>query len=71
MNMEAIAKRTRSEAIMQVKDAMTADPACVTPDTTLEQVARLMVERDCGAILVVDDLSARRVVGIATDRDIV
>ena len=56
---------------MQAKDVMTADPACVTPDTTLEQVARLMVKRDCGAILVVDDLSSRRVVGIVTDRDIV
>ncbi len=55
---------------MQVKDVMTVDPACVTPDTTLEQVACLMVERDCGAILVVDDLSTRRVVGIVTDRDI-
>ena len=55
---------------MQVKDLMTFDPACVTPDTTLERVARMMVEHDCGAILVVKDLSARRVVGIVTDRDI-
>jgi CBS domain-containing protein len=69
--MEAIAQPTRSEVVMQVKDVMTADPACVTPDTTLERVAQLMVERGCGAILVVDDLSAKRVVGIATDRDIV
>jgi CBS domain-containing protein len=55
---------------MQVKDVMTVDPTCVAPDTTLERVARLMVEHDCGAILVVEDLSARRVVGIVTDRDI-
>ena len=39
---------------MQAKDIMTADPACVTPDTTLERAATLMAERDCGAILVVD-----------------
>lgn len=71
MNMEAITTSTRSEVVLQVKDVMTPDPACVTPDTTLERVATLMVERDCGAILVVDNLSARRVVGIVTDRDIV
>ncbi|MDZ4782118.1 MAG: CBS domain-containing protein [Planctomycetia bacterium] len=56
---------------MQVKDVMTVDPVCVTPDTTLSQVATLMVESNCGAILVVDDLSTKRVVGIVTDRDIV
>ncbi len=71
MNMESIATTLRSEAILQAKDIMTADPACVTPDTTLERAATLMAERDCGAILVVDDLSAKRVVGIVTDRDIV
>ena len=40
---------------MQVKDIMTRDPACCTPDTDLQEVAGLMVEHDCGGIPVVDD----------------
>jgi CBS domain-containing protein len=55
---------------MQVKDIMTRDPACCTPDTNLQEVARLMVERDCGGIPVVDDRQNMKPVGIVTDRDI-
>jgi CBS domain-containing protein len=50
---------------------MTADPTCCTPDTSLEAIARLMVDLDCGAIPVVGDLAARLPVGMITDRDIV
>ncbi len=56
---------------MPVRDIMTRDPACCTPDTDLEDVARLMVEHDCGAIPVVDSQASRRLLGIVTDRDIV
>jgi CBS domain-containing protein len=56
---------------MKVKEIMTVDPACCTPDTTLEQIALMMVERDCGQIPVVDDERARRLIGVITDRDIV
>jgi len=56
---------------MQARDAMTKDPVCCTLDATIAQVARMMVDRDCGAIPVVDDLVARRPIGIITDRDIV
>src|SRR4030095_990602 len=55
---------------MQVKDIMTKDPACCTPDTNLQEVARMMVERDCGGIPVVDDRQSMKPAGIATDRDI-
>jgi tellurite resistance protein TerC len=51
------------------KDVMTADPVCCTPATPLDQVARLMVRHDCGEIPVID--SARRPLGVVTDRDIV
>ena len=53
---------------MLVKELMSPDPAFCTPQTTLHDVARLMVENDCGAIPVCD---GQHVVGIVTDRDIV
>jgi CBS domain-containing protein len=56
---------------MQVKELMTRDPALCTRETALSEVARAMVEHDCGAIPVVDDLGRKRLVGIVTDRDIV
>ena len=51
------------------RDVMTADPACCSPATTLDQVARMMVLNDCGEIPVID--SANRPIGVITDRDIV
>ena len=53
----------------KVRDIMTKSPIHSTRGTTLHDVARLMVERDCGEIPVVDDL--RRPIGVITDRDIV
>jgi CBS domain-containing protein len=51
------------------RDVMTPDPACCTPDTTLDEVAKLMVARNCGEIPVLDPSS--RLIGVVTDRDIV
>jgi CBS domain-containing protein len=51
------------------RDVMTPDPACCTPRTTLDQVARLMVHNDCGEIPVVD--ATDQPIGVITDRDIV
>lgn len=53
---------------MQVKDIMTDNPLCCTPDTSLRDVARMMVDCDCGEIPVVD--TAQRPIGVVTDRDI-
>ena len=55
---------------MQVKDIMTKNPACCTPDTNLQEVARLMVELDCGESPVVQSNQSMKVVGVITDRDI-
>ena len=55
---------------MKVKSIMTSNPACCTPDTSLRDVARLMVEHDCGEIPVVESLASMRPVGVITDRDI-
>lgn len=51
------------------RDVMTPDPACCTSNMTLDQVAKLMVQNDCGEIPVVD--TADHPIGVITDRDIV
>jgi CBS domain-containing protein len=55
---------------MQVKDVMTPDPACCTPDSTLRRAAEMMVEYDCGEIPVVMNVASMLPVGVITDRDI-
>jgi len=56
---------------MTVKELMSEDVACCTPDTSLCDVASLMVDHDCGAIPVVESASNRKLVGLLTDRDII
>lgn len=56
---------------MQIKEIMTENPACCTPQSRLEDAARLMVDFDCGEIPVVDDFTTGVPVGVITDRDIV
>ena len=56
---------------MQVKEVMTANPACCTPETPLPEVARMMVDNDCGEIPVVENKQSKIPVGVVTDRDIV
>jgi CBS domain-containing protein len=55
---------------MEVKDVMTPDPTCCTPDSTLQRVAEMMVENDCGEIPVVENVTSMLPVGVITDRDI-
>ena len=64
--------RLSKEDIVKVRDIMNDNPICCLPDTGLQEVAEMMVEYDCGAIPVVDDpSSARPLLGVITDRDIV
>jgi CBS domain-containing protein len=55
---------------MNVKEIMSNDPACCTRETSLQDIAILMVEHDCGEIPVVDNMQSKRPVGVVTDRDI-
>jgi CBS domain-containing protein len=48
---------------------MTPDPACCLMDTPIDQVARMMIQHDCGEIPVIDNFN--RPIGVVTDRDIV
>lgn len=56
---------------MQVKDVMTTDPACCTSETGLQEVAKMMIDHDCGEIPVVEDKENKMPIGVITDRDIV
>lgn len=53
---------------MNVDYVMTCNVASCGPDSTLESVAMMMWDTDCGSIAVVDE--ARKPIGIITDRDI-
>jgi CBS domain-containing protein len=55
---------------VRIKDIMTPDPACCTPDSTAREAAGLMRDCDCGAIPVVDPREGRRPTGMVTDRDL-
>lgn len=54
---------------MRVKELMTTSVTCVKPDTSIEQVAKQMKQKNVGSIPVCDDRG--QVLGIITDRDIV
>lgn len=55
---------------MKINQIMTKTPACCLPETSLRDVAHLMLENDCGAIPVVDNFETNKPIGIITDRDI-
>lgn len=55
---------------MLVREVMSDNPACCTPDSSLQEVAQMMIENDCGCIPVVDNQSNKKPVGTITDRDI-
>jgi CBS domain-containing protein len=55
---------------MHVENMMTSDVACCTPETSLQEVAEMMRDCDCGAIPVVAAEDDRHLVGMVTDRDI-
>lgn len=56
---------------MNIDQVMSRNPACCTPATSLETVAKMMVENDCGEIPVVGDDKTMKPIGVITDRDIV
>ena len=51
------------------REIMTPAPQCCSGETLLNDVAKLMVEADCGEIPVTD--ASNRLIGVITDRDIV
>ncbi|QQS42966.1 MAG: CBS domain-containing protein [Acidobacteriota bacterium] len=56
---------------MDIKNLMTRDPARCTLETSLHDVAQLMIDNDCGCIPVVENDESKTPIGMITDRDIV
>ena len=54
---------------MKVQEIMSAKPVCCAPDTSIREVAEMMVSEDVGEIPVCDDEG--KPLGVVTDRDIV
>ena len=50
-----------------VQDAMTSTPTAITPDTTVQEAARLMKMEDVGSLPIVED---GRLTCVITDRDL-
>lgn len=55
---------------MIAQTVMTENPACCTVTTPLRDVAKMMIEFDCGEIPVIAGNGSRKPVGVVTDRDI-
>ena len=55
---------------MKAKEIMSKTPSVVTPDTSVQEAARMMQTEDVGVLPVVDSQGSRRLVGLITDRDI-
>ena len=54
----------------KTKDIMTTNPACCTPENSVEEAAQMMVKHDCGEIPVVESKDNPKLIGVITDRDI-
>ncbi|MEX2540045.1 MAG: CBS domain-containing protein [Actinomycetota bacterium] len=59
---------TKKNGARRIAEVMTPNPITVERDTRVDEVARLMRDRDIGDVLVTD---GGRLCGIATDRDLV
>jgi CBS domain-containing protein len=55
---------------MKVKEVMSQDPVCCTPDDTAQAVAKLMCDHNIGSIPVVSDQQSKQLLGVITDRDL-
>lgn len=52
---------------MKIQDVMARNPSSVTPQTTAQEAARLMMDENIGIVPVVE---GHRLVGVVTDRDL-
>ena len=66
-SIKGIEKEVRKIAATAVLDAMTPDPVSVSPDSTIETVAALMVDHNFHTLPVVQD---KRLVGVVGKEDI-
>jgi len=55
---------------MKIQDAMSRNPATVTPDAPASEAARIMKDEDVGVVPVIESNESRTLVGVVTDRDL-
>ena len=55
---------------MKAKDMMTTNPSVVTPETSVQDAARLMQREDTGVLPVVESQQSLRLIGMITYRDL-
>lgn len=55
---------------MKANQIMTSQPVCVTPDTPIQEAARLMKDQNVGMLPVVQNEGSKQLIGVITDRDI-
>jgi CBS domain-containing protein len=55
---------------MKVEEIMTNDPAYATLNMSLHDVAKIMAEKDCGCLPVIETEADKTPIGMITDRDI-
>lgn len=56
---------------MQIREMMSSQVATCNRNTSLQDVATLMIDNDCGMIPVVEENGSPKPIGTVTDRDIV
>lgn len=55
---------------MKIREIMTVDPACCSPEESLQVAAKMMRDNDCGCIPVIENNESKKPIGVITDRDI-
>ena len=54
---------------MKVREVMSQNPTCCTPSDSAQSVARIMRDRNVGAVPVIADQQTHQLIGMVTDRD--
>lgn len=55
---------------MRVSEVMTHNPLCCIRTTSVMNAVRMLREFDIGFLLVIDDPTTRKLIGVVTDRDL-
>lgn len=55
---------------MKIKEIMTGNPVYATLNTSLCDVARMMMDYDCGCLPIIESEALKKPIGVITDRDI-
>lgn len=55
---------------MKIREIMTPNPVCCTPEDTAQKVAKILRDQNIGSLPVVLDQQSLTLVGIITDRDL-